>query len=127
MNAQTNIDDLLLKRLAEQSGQCLDMASVLLATDEMLKAAQQGHWDRVSDLEATRRKRLDRCFAQPIMPENSELFSEALAVMLHMNEELVALVQKAKGQASLNHNTNQRRIKAVSHYLDVSSEVAGDE
>lgn len=122
MNAQMNIDGFLLKRLAEQSGQCLDMASVLLATDEMLKAAQEGLWDRVSDLEATRRKRLDRCFAQPIMPENSELFSEALAVMLHLNEELVAVVQQVRDQVSVSRNQHAKNKEALRHYLDTSSD-----
>ena len=122
MNAQTKIDGFLLKRLAEQSGQCLDMASVLLATDEMLKAAQGGHWDRVSDLEATRRKRLDRCFAQQIMPENSELFSEALAVMLHLNEELVAIVQQVRDQVSVSRNQHAKKKDALRHYLSTSSD-----
>ena len=120
MNAQTNIDGLLLKRLAEQSGQCVDLASVLLATDDMLKAAREGYWDRVSEVEAMRRKRLDRCFAQPIMPENSELFSEAIAVMLHLNEELVAVVQQAREHVSVNHNQHAKKKEALQHYLDIS-------
>jgi hypothetical protein len=121
MNAQTNIDGFLLKRLAEQSGQCLDMASVLLATDEMLKAAQGGHWDRVSDLESSRRKRMDRCFAQPIMPENSEIFSEALAIMLHMNEELVALLESAKAEVAAATKGQTSTVKNLQHYLAVES------
>lgn len=122
MNAEAKIDSFLLKRLAEQSGQCLDMASVLLATDEMLKAAQSGSWDRVSELESSRRKRLDRCFTQPIMPENSELFSEALAVMLHLNEELVAVVQQAREQVSVSRNQHAKKKEALRHYLDTSSD-----
>ena len=122
MNAQTKIDGFLLKRLAEQSGQCLDMASVLLATDEMLKAAQVGQWDRVSELESSRRKRLERCFAQPIMPENSELFSEALAVMLHLNEELVGVVQQAREQVSVTRNQHVKKKDALRHYLDTGSD-----
>ena len=120
MNAEAKIDGFLLTRLAEQSGQCLDLASVLLATDEMLNAAQGGHWDRVSELESSRRKRLDRCFAQTILPENSELFSEALAVMLHLNEELVSLIERAKVEASVSFSKERRGQRAVKHYLDVS-------
>ena len=119
MNAEANIDTFLLKRLAEQSGQCLDLASVLLATDEMLNAAQGGHWDRVSELESSRRKRLDRCFAQTILPENSELFSEALAVMLHLNEELVALLNEAKANAAKQFALDRKNHHAVAHYLDI--------
>lgn len=122
MNAEANIDSFLLKRLAEQSGQCLDLASVLLATDEMLNAAQGGHWDRVSELESSRRKRLDRCFAQTILPENSELFSEALAVMLHLNEELVLLIERAKVEASVSFSKERRGQRVVKHYLDVDAE-----
>jgi hypothetical protein len=122
VNAEAKIDSFLLKRLAEQSGQCLDMASVLLATDEMLKAAQSGSWDRVSELESSRRKRLDRCFMQPIMPENSEFFSEALAVMLHLNEELVAVVQQAREQVSVSRNQHAKKKEALRHYLDTSSD-----
>ena len=122
MNAEANIDSFLLKRLAEQSGQCLDLASVLLATDEMLNAAQGGHWDRVSELESSRRKRLDRCFAQTILPENSELFSEALAVMLHLNEELVLLIERAKVEASVSFSKERRGQRVVKHYLYVDAE-----
>lgn len=122
MNAEANIDAFLLKRLAEQSGQCLDLASVLLATDEMLNAAQGGHWDRVSELESSRRKRLDRCFAQTILPENSELFSEALAVMLHLNEELVLLIERAKVEASVSFSKERRGQRVIKHYLDVDAE-----
>lgn len=122
MNAEANIDTFLLKRLAEQSGQCLDLASVLLATDEMLNAAQGGHWDRVSELESSRRKRLDRCFAQTILPENSELFSEALAVMLHLNEELVLLIERAKVEASVSFSKERRGQRVIKHYLDVDAE-----
>jgi len=122
VNAEASIDSFLLKRLAEQSGQCLDLASVLLATDEMLNAAQGGHWDRVSELESSRRKRLDRCFAQTILPENSELFSEALAVMLHLNEELVLLIERAKVEASVSFSKERRGQRVVKHYLDVDAE-----
>jgi len=122
VNAEASIDSFLLKRLAEQSGQCLDLASVLLATAEMLNAAQGGHWDRVSELESSRRKRLDRCFAQTILPENSELFSEALAVMLHLNEELVLLIERAKVEASVSFSKERRGQRVVKHYLDIDAE-----
>ena len=37
MNAHIKIDAQLLARLSQKSGQCLDLANVLLATDEMLE------------------------------------------------------------------------------------------
>ena len=116
-----------LEALLARKGQCALMANILMRTHRMLEAARAGDWDVVTVSEKKRSQLLRDCFVTPIDPANSELFSEALAAMLHMNEELVALVQKAKEQVSLNHNTDQRGIKAVSHYLDVSAELAGDE
>ena len=88
----------------------------------MLKAAQNGNWDRVSELASSRRKRLDRCFAQTMAPENSELFSEAIAVMLHLTEELVELVMQAGKEASINRHKALFCHQAVGHYLDVSAD-----
>lgn len=105
-----------------RKGQCALMANILMRTHRMLEAARAGDWDVVTVSEKKRSQLLGDCFVTPIAPANSELFSEALAAMLHMNEELVALVQKAKEQVSLNHHSDQRGIKAVSHYLDVSSD-----
>lgn len=103
------------------------LAAVVLLTERMLILAKAGDWEQVSDSERCRQALLADCFESEVQPHNSQLFSEAIAAMLHMNEELVALVQKAKEQVSLNHNNDQRGIRAVSHYLDVSAELAGDE
>ena len=94
----------------------------MLSTDEMLKAAQNGNWDRASKLECSRRKRLDRCSAQTMAPESSELFSEAIAVMLHLTEELVELVMQAGKEASINRHKALFCHQAVGHYLDVSAD-----
>lgn len=122
MNAQTYIDRDLLSRLSNQCGQGLDLANVLLATDEMLQLARAGSWDRVGELERSRHKRLRRCFAQPVHVANSEIFSEALAVMLHLNEELVALLEAAKDDASVRRTDHQFAHEAIGHYLDTKSE-----
>ena len=125
MNA-LSLDQRLLE-IGSRSDQCALLSKALLITREMHHAAVAGDWEVVTEHEATRRDWIQACFEEPVAPEHAQLFSEALAAMLHMNEELVALVQKAKEQVSLNHNTDQRGIKAVSHYLDVSAELAGDE
>ena len=122
MNAQARIDAELLERLWQKSGQCLDLANALLATDEMLKSAQCGHWVRVSELEAVRRKRLSQCLAQPVSAGHSQILSEALAVMLHLNEELVALLETAKANAGIANEGRGKARDAVGHYLDVQSE-----
>ena len=110
-------------RICRYWSQFRESPHVLLATDEMLKAAQNGNWDRVSKLECSRRKRLDRCSAQTMAPESSELFSEASAVMLHLNEELVELVLqvRVRKEASDNRHKALFSYEAVGYYVDVSA------
>ena len=127
MNAQTKIDEHLLAKLSRQSGQCLDLANVLLATDEMLRVARDANWERVTELEASRKKRLALCFAKPMLPENSQLFSEALAVMLHLNEELVSLLNQAKADVSLQYRDGKSAQTSIGHYLDVSEHTGTDD
>ena len=122
MNAHIKIDAQLLARLSQKSGQCLDLANVLLATDEMLESAQAGNWGRVAELEVTRRKRLSLCFSQPLIADNTQVFSEALAIMLHLNEELVSLLEAAKVSAAVRHKDDQFAHEAIGHYLDTKSE-----
>lgn len=122
MNAPVEIDEALLARLSATTGQCLDLANVLLATEEMLSAAQADDWSRVATLEAGRRERLSLCFSKPVQPANSELFSEALAVMLHMNEELMQLLQNAREAAAVQTSDQIRTQKSIKHYLDIDSE-----
>lgn len=55
-------------------------------------------------------------------PESSELFSEAIAVMLHLTEELVELVMQAGKEASINRHKALFCHQAVGHYLDVSAD-----
>jgi len=122
VNAPVEIDEALLARLSATTGQCLDLANVLLATEEMLSAAQADDWSRVATLEAGRRERLSLCFSKPVQPANSELFSEALAVMLHMNEELMQLLQNAREAAAVQTSDQIRTQKSIKHYLDIDSE-----
>ncbi len=122
MNAPVEIDEALLARLSATTGQCLDLANVLLATEEMLSAAQADDWSRVATLEAGRRERLSLCFSKPVQPANSELFAEALAVMLHMNEELMQLLQNAREAAAVQNSDQMRTQQSIKHYLDIDSE-----
>ena len=48
-------------------------------------------------------------------------FFEALAIMLHMNEELVALLNEAKQDAAVRHTDDKHSHEAIGHYLDTKS------
>ena len=91
-------------------------------TQQMLLEAECGHWDSIQRLESERKIILNRCFEQKVADRNGEIFAEALATMLHMNEELVALLENAKAHAAVRHTDDQFAHEAIGHYLDTKSE-----
>lgn len=111
-----------LETLLARKGQCALMANILMRTHRMLEAARSGDWDVVTVSEKKRSQLLRDCFAEPLHPANSELFSEALAAMLHMNEELVALLTQAKLEAAKKHGADVKTQEAIGHYLDAASD-----
>jgi hypothetical protein len=111
-----------LEMLLARRGQCALLANVLTRTSRMLEAARSGDWPLVTAMENKRSQLVKQCFSEPVGAENSELFSEALAIMLHMNEELVALLEDAKAHAAVRHTDDQFAHQAISSYLDTKSE-----
>ena len=71
---------------AKPQGQASTLAAVLKLTQAMLEAAREGEWVEVSEGELHRRALLEECFSKSVDPELSEIFAEALATMLHMND-----------------------------------------
>lgn len=108
-----------LEALLARRGQCALLASVLTRTSRMLDAARSGDWTLVTAMENKRSQLLKQCFSEPMSPENSEIFSEALAIMLHMNEELVALLNDAKASAAIQRGSDRKTHKALAQYLDI--------
>lgn len=106
---------------AKPQGQASMLAAVLKLTQTMLQAAREGEWVEVSEGELHRRALLEECFSKPIDPELSEIFAEALATMLHMNEELVALLEAAKAEVAAAMKGQSATTKNIHHYLSVES------
>lgn len=98
------------------------LAAVLLLTERMLNLAKMGDWDQVAESERCRQGLLEDCFDSEVRPQNSEIFSEAIAAMLHMNEELMDLLGEARAEASVSFTSERKGHQAVAHYLDVSSD-----
>ena len=73
------------------------------------------------NLEGQRRELLNECFATAVAPEHSEIFSEALAAMLHLNEELVSLLDSAKAEAAAKHAGQVTTHRQLNQYLDVET------
>ena len=51
-----------------------------------------------------------KCFSKSVPEEQSDIFAEALAAMLQMNEELVSLLECAREEVAVKR-TNQKYIK----------------
>ena len=110
-----------LEALLARRGQCALMANVLTRTSRMLDAARSGDWTLVAAMENKRSQLVKQCFSEPVSAENSEIFSEALAIMLHMNEELVALLESAKAEVASATKGQNAMAKNLQHYLAVES------
>ena len=103
------------------------LAAVLLLTERMLNLAKLGDWDQVADSERCRQGLLEDCFDGEVQPHNSELFSEAIAAMLHMNEELMALLAHARTEASVSFSREKKGHEAVAHYLNIDEQTGSSD
>lgn len=103
------------------SGVAGRLASILVITKKMLLEARNGSWDQVTEMEMQRALVLRECFSSPIPEQHSDTFTDALAAMLHMNEELIALLENAKAEVAIKRTDQARTSKSLGHYLDIES------
>lgn len=96
------------------------LATVINTTRTMLELAGQEQWDAVADLEKLRREDLVRCFEIPVSGEQGELLAEALAVLLHLNEELMSKLSLARDELALEGKQESRQINAAGEYERMS-------
>ena len=93
---------------ADNRTQASVLASGVLLTEKMLCSARDDEWEALAS-----------CFATSVPIEQSELFSEALAAMLHMNEEMISLLEAAKENVAIKRSDQRYVKRSVTHYLDV--------
>jgi hypothetical protein len=106
---------------ADKRRQSSILADVLLLTEKMLCSAREDAWDAVTKYEEERRDALALCFAAPVPVDQSALFSEALAAMLHMNEEMIGLLEAAKENVAIKRTDQGRAKRSLGHYLDIEN------
>ena len=103
------------------SDSAYSLANILLMTQEMLEFARDEDWSKVTHLEEERRNLLAACFAAPIPEAQSQLFSEALAAMLQMNEEMIGLLEAAKANVAIKRTDQKYKKNSLTHYLDIEN------
>ena len=95
------------------------LATVIKTTRNMLLLAEQEAWDGVAYLEVLRREDLKRCFEIPVVSDQGELVAEALAVILHLNEELMSRLQVARDVVREEGSAQARTLEAVVEYQSI--------
>lgn len=109
------------RALPEQVHQCRRLAQVLEMTRQMLAHADKGEWQAVTEIELERREDLVKCFSEPIPLGDSELVAEAVATLLHLNEELMARLKEARSTVLEQSLEFSRQRKAASSYQSVGA------
>ena len=107
---------------SRDTGSASLLADVLLMSESMLSKARDGHWEDVTEIERLRSLALSKCFAQSVPESQSEVFSVALAAMLHMNEEVISLLEAAKKDIAIKRSDHNYTKRSLGHYLDVEDQ-----
>ena len=105
--------------LSDQALQCRRLARVLTLTKQMLVHADKGEWEHVTELEVERRDDLTACFAESASIADSVLIAEAIAALLHLNEELMAKLKTARDVVMEQGIEYSRNRNAVGSYQAV--------
>ena len=96
------------------------LATVIKTTRNMLVLAEQQAWDAVANLEVLRREDLKRCFEIPVQEDKGELVAEALAVLLHLNEELASKLLSARERNLVGSRDTAKGRDAVGEYQEIN-------
>jgi hypothetical protein len=92
------------------------LAAALATTEAMVELAARGDWNAVAGLESGRRRCLEQAFVEPIASEQADLVAEALAALLHLNDQIMAFLVRAR-DAVLEEGAVQHRTRtALTHY-----------
>ena len=79
----------------------------------MLVLAEEEAWDATAGLEVLHREDLKRCFEILVVEDQGELVAESLAVILHLNEELMSRLQVAREFVGEEGSAQARTLEAV--------------
>ena len=104
---------------SEQVSHCRRLARVLTMTKDMLVLADQNQWERVAELETERRDDLAACFSNTVSVADSVLVAEAVAALLHLNEELMTRLKTARQEVMEQGIEFSRNRSAVENYQAV--------
>lgn len=103
-----------------QAEQCRRLAQVLTLTRQMLALAEEGEWEQVAERELDRREDLATCFSDTRPAADAELIAEAMATLLHLNEELMAKLKIARADVMAQGREYNRQRSAAGSYREIA-------
>lgn len=106
-----------------QAEQCRRLAQVLMITRQMLANAENGEWQQVARQEVERREDLAACFSDTVPAADAELSAQAMAALLHLNEELMAKLKSARDEVMTLARDHSRSRQALDSYQAVDAGV----
>ena len=106
---------------SEQLVQCQRLAHVLTLTKNMLAHADKGEWEQVAEREQERREDLAACFSDSAPAADAELVAEAMAALLHLNEELMAKLKVAREVVMKQGREHARNRNALGSYQEIDA------
>lgn len=96
--------------------QCrFQLARLITLSEEMLAYARAGSWNEVEEMEIIRRVELEECFAMQ-HEQPSLLIAQALATLIHINEQMVEVVRRARDQVSRDHSREAGSMHGIRAY-----------
>ena len=113
--------EFISKPSSDKLEQCRRLAHVLDLTKQMLTHAANGEWEQVAEMELLRRDDLMLCFSESIPVGDTELVAEAMATLLHLNEELMAKLKVARSAVMAQGLEIAKNRNAVSSYQAVGA------
>ena len=111
------------KSKSDQVQQCRRLAHVLSLTKQMLGHADKGEWEQVTEIELERREDLLACFSGTMPAQDAELVAQAMATLLHLNEELMAKLKVARAAVMAQGQEISRSRNAVNSYRVVDASI----
>ncbi len=107
--------------MVAQAEQCKQLAQVLTLTKRMLILAGDGQWDEVAECEIERRGDLAACFNDNYPAADADLYAEAMAALLHLNEELMSKLKVARNEVLEQGREYSRQVGALNSYREVGA------
>ncbi len=89
----------------------------LAMTETMLERAEQGEWDALGELEAERRRALERFFASKVSEQEAPFVADGIRALMTLDQKIMALCRVARDEVAQKAGlvSQGRRAEAAYH------------